>query len=74
MIIDRVELAYVFQTPPQRAPAGFTSSSTQLIYELTGHSSDGRYTVTYDLEATSPATSVTPEIESTLVPLLTPAP
>jgi Tol biopolymer transport system component len=56
VIIDRVELAYVFQPPPLRAPEGFASSPTELVYELTGHSSDGRFTVTYDLEATSPTT------------------
>jgi hypothetical protein len=74
VIIDRIELAYVFQMPPARAPEGFTSSPTQLVYELTGHSSDGRYTVSYDLEATTPATPAAPAIEPALVPPLTPAP
>ena len=74
VIIDRIELAYVFQLPPERAPEGFTSPPTQLIYELTGHSSDGRFTVTYDLEATAPTSSAAPTIEPPLVPPLTPAP
>lgn len=74
VIIDRVELAYVFQTPPLRAPEGFASSPTQLVYELTGHSSDGRFTVTYDLEATALTTPAVPTIEPPLIPPLTPAP
>lgn len=58
VIVDRIELAYVVQLAPRRAPAGAATSLTQLMYELTGHSSDGRYTVTYDLAATAPTASV----------------
>jgi hypothetical protein len=70
VIVDRVELAYVFQLPPERAPEGFTASPTEVIYELTGHSSDGRFTVTYDLDATSP----TPLVIEPTIAMPTPAP
>ena len=54
MIIDQIELAYVFQTPPSPDNAVAPQSAADLIYRLTGHSSDGRYTATYDLAAVAP--------------------
>ncbi len=71
VIVDRIELAYVVQLAPGRAPAGAATSPTQLMYELTGHSSDGRFTVTYDLDATTPLAAT---IEPPLVPPASPAP
>ena len=56
VVIDQIELVYGFQTlPPSKpsaSPTDFTLPPTELLYRLIGHSSDGQYTLTYDLAAT----------------------
>ncbi|HSD84212.1 MAG TPA: hypothetical protein VLG46_10150, partial [Anaerolineae bacterium] len=50
-VIDRIELVYVFQWLPPGASPADGSTVADVGYHVTGHSSDNRYTLAYDLRA-----------------------